>query len=173
VRQPGAKPDADRHRDRRPEYRDEKGEILGLEWDRVDFSRGVLLLESDDTKSRKRREVPMTQTVNDLLSTMSQPRKGRVFPLSSIDESYRVALREAKIYDANFHTLRHSFASHYMMRGGNLYDLAKILGHASVRITSRYAHLSPTHLRAQMAVMDGITGSRRRQAQGVHMSPCP
>lgn len=136
-----------------------RGEILGLEWDRVDFARGVIVLTPEHTKSGKGREVPMTQTMNDLLSALPQPRAGRVFPLSSIDESYRVALREARIDGANFHSLRHSFASHFMMRGGSLYDLQRILGHASARMTARYAHLSPAHLRASMAMMDGITSA--------------
>jgi integrase len=150
-----------------------RGEILGLTWDRVDFARGVIVLTPEGTKSGKGREVPMTQTVNDLLAAMPQPHTGRVFPLVSIDESYRVALREAKIAGANFHTLRHTFASHFMQREGNLYDLAKILGHASVRITSRYAHLSPTHLRAQMGRMDGITGSPSPSSTRTAQEPVP
>jgi site-specific recombinase XerC len=45
-----------------------------------------------------------------------------------------------------FHDLRHTFASHYMMSGGNLYDLQKILGHADIKTTERYAHLSLDYL---------------------------
>ena len=91
----------------------------------------------------------------------------------SIDESYREALREAKIGGANFHTLRHTFASHFMIRGGSLYDLAKILGHANVRMTSRYAHLSPEHLRSQMGLMDGITGSTMSPSTRAAHEPVP
>ena len=42
-----------------------------------------------------------------------------------------------------FHCLRHTFASHYMMRGGDLYKLQKLLGHKSIEMTQRYAHLAP------------------------------
>jgi len=45
-----------------------------------------------------------------------------------------------------FHDLRHTFASHFMMNGGNIYDLQKILGHTQIEMTMRYAHLSPDHL---------------------------
>jgi len=45
-----------------------------------------------------------------------------------------------------FHDLRHTFASHFMMNGGNLYDLQKILGHSNIEMTMRYAHLTPDHL---------------------------
>lgn len=44
------------------------------------------------------------------------------------------------------HILRHSFASHFMMKGGNILSLQRILGHADISMTMRYAHLSPDHL---------------------------
>lgn len=44
------------------------------------------------------------------------------------------------------HVLRHTFASHFMMNGGNILTLQKILGHTSLAMTMRYAHLSPDHL---------------------------
>jgi len=45
------------------------------------------------------------------------------------------------------HVLRHSFASHFMMNGGNILTLKKILGHSDIKMTMRYAHLSPNHLK--------------------------
>jgi site-specific recombinase XerC len=45
-----------------------------------------------------------------------------------------------------FHDIRHTFASHFMMNGGNIYDLQKILGHTSLEKTQRYAHLAQEHL---------------------------
>ena len=44
------------------------------------------------------------------------------------------------------HVLRHSFASHFMMNGGNILALQKILGHSDIKMTMRYAHLSPDFL---------------------------
>lgn len=44
------------------------------------------------------------------------------------------------------HALRHTFASHFMQKGGNILTLQKILGHSSLAITMRYAHLAPEHL---------------------------
>ena len=46
----------------------------------------------------------------------------------------------------NTHILRHSFASHFIMNGGNILTLQKILGHADITMTMRYAHLAPDHL---------------------------
>ncbi|EIU3360095.1 tyrosine-type recombinase/integrase, partial [Pseudomonas aeruginosa] len=44
------------------------------------------------------------------------------------------------------HALRHTFASHFMMNGGNILTLQKILGHSTLTMTMRYAHPSPDHL---------------------------
>lgn len=126
-----------------------RGELLGLSWDRVDFSRNVLRLEV--TKSGKRREVPMRQAVYDTLSAIPGPREGRVWPGGSIRTSFENAMETAKVEDFHFHDLRHTFASRYVMRGGSLPALQQILGHATLAMTMRYSHLSPKHLREEMA----------------------
>jgi len=127
-----------------------KGELLGLTWDRIDMSRGVIRLEV--TKSGKRREVPMRQGVYNVLSALPKPHEGRVWPDIEIRSAFETAVEAAKL-DAplTFHDLRHSFASWWMMRGGKLESLSKILGHATLAMTMRYAHLSPEHLRGEMA----------------------
>lgn len=48
------------------------------------------------------------------------------------------------------HILRHTFASHYMMAGGDILGLQRILGHASITMTMRYAHMSPDHLKSAL-----------------------
>jgi integrase len=55
-------------------------------------------------------------------------------------------LKRAKIRDFRFHDLRHTFAYWYMMNGGDLYELAKILGHLNIKMTERYAKLGRKHL---------------------------
>jgi integrase len=127
-----------------------KGELLGLTWDRVDFSRGVLRLEV--TKSGRRREVPMRQAVYTALTGLPRAREGRVWPAGSIRTAFENAVADAKL-DApfHFHDTRHHFASWYVMRGGALPALQQILGHATLAMTMKYAHLSPKHLRDEMA----------------------
>ena len=133
------------------------GEILGLEWARIDLSRGVITLASRSTKSKRRREIPMRQAVYDLLAARKD-RTGYVFPRRGWD-SYRTAFETiaGSVVTApegeplTFHGLRHHFASWFMMRGGRLEALSKILGHATLTMTMRYSHLSPDYLRSEMA----------------------
>jgi len=126
-----------------------KGELLGLTWDRVDLSRGVLRLEV--TKSGKRREVPMRQAVYDILAAIPQKdRVGRVWPSGNIRRAFETAVAEAKLDDFHFHDLRHHFASWFVMRGGSIQALKEILGHADLKMTLRYAHLAPEHLRGEI-----------------------
>jgi integrase len=141
-----------------------KGEILGLAWERVDFARGVLRLEQ--TKSGRRREIPMNQAVDEALARLAGPKaEGLVFrngdgsQWGSIRTAFEAACREAKNEDFRFHDLRHTFASHFMMSTGDLPALQKILGHATPAMTMRYAHLAEAHVRQAMNALTFSTES--------------
>lgn len=125
-----------------------KGELLALTWDRVDQSRGVVRLEV--TKSGRRREVPMRQIVYNVLSNLPEPHDGRVWPSGDIRSAFETAVKAAKIDDFHFHDARHHFASWFVMRGGSLQALKEILGHVTLNMTMRYAHLAPEHLRSEV-----------------------
>ena len=56
------------------------------------------------------------------------------------------ALQKAGLRKFRLHDLRHTFASWYMMNGGDLYELAKILGHSNIKMTERYAKLAKSHI---------------------------
>jgi DNA polymerase-1 len=60
--------------------------------------------------------------------------------------SFDDLLERAGIQNFRFHDLRHTFASWYMMNGGDLYELAKILGHSNIKMTERYAKLGRAHM---------------------------
>jgi len=130
-----------------------RGELLGLTWDRVDMSRGVIRIE--ESKSGKRRDIPMRQVVYNVLAGLPEPHEGRVFKTRSLRNAFEHAVTRAKL-DAplRFHDLRHSFASWFVMRGGRLQTLQAILGHADIKMTLRYAHLAPDYLRAEMATTE-------------------
>jgi len=139
-----------------------RGELLGLTWDRVDLTRGVLRLEV--TKSGRRREVPMRQVVYNVLSQLPGAHEGRVWPAGSIRTAFENAVTEAKLDGVHFHDLRHHFASWFVMRGGALPALQQILGHATLAMTMRYSHLSPKHLRDEVEKTEARAQGRAHEA---------
>jgi integrase len=130
-----------------------RGELCGLVWTRVDFSRGVIQLEK--TKAGRRREIPMNRAVYDVLSAL--PKTGeRVFP-STYRTAFEHAVIRAKIHDFTFHGLRHTFASWLTMKGRPLKEVSELLGHSSVKMTERYAHLAPERLRDAVAALEDFS----------------
>ena len=96
------------------------------------------------TKNSKKRTVPITQEVEKTVRTVDE---GRLFNVSY--QSYRLHLRsvEPDIPKGQaVHILRHTFAAHFMMNGGNILTLQKILDHANIQQTMTYAHLAPDYL---------------------------
>jgi integrase len=134
------------------------GKLLGLTWERVDLSRGVIRLEL--TKSGRRREVPLNAESYDTLVTLNPKASGRIFRTKSVRTAYENAVAHAKLDDVNFHTLRHTFASWAVMRGVSLKELQELLGHSSLAMTMRYAHLAPERLRSAVTRLEGLTSSK-------------
>lgn len=99
------------------------------------------------TKSGKNRSVPISSSLESELIAHGDGAPGRLFQDSY--GAFRWAIAKAGIELPRgqlSHVLRHTFASHFMMNGGNILTLQRILGHASLTMTMRYAHLSPGHL---------------------------
>ncbi|MCY1354816.1 Tyrosine recombinase XerC [compost metagenome] len=97
------------------------------------------------TKSGKVRSVPIPAELADRLRKHWRT-EGQ---FTSCITSFRRALERTTIQlpqGQASHALRHSFASHFMMNGGNILTLQRILGHSTLAMTMRYAHLSPDHL---------------------------
>lgn len=97
------------------------------------------------TKGRRNRTVPITP---ELLSELPKT-KGKLFKCNISDKYFRKMIETCGIDlpDGQLtHVLRHTFASHFMMNGGNILVLQKILGHTDIKVTMRYAHFAPDHL---------------------------
>ncbi|MCQ8105532.1 tyrosine-type recombinase/integrase [Methylomonas sp. SURF-2] len=102
------------------------------------------------TKSKKTRTVPLDPAFFHALDQYAgylNP-DDRIF--TNCIGSFRRAAKHTSIdfpQGQKTHILRHSFASHFVMNGGNILSLQKILGHADISMTMRYAHLAPDHLK--------------------------
>ena len=154
-----------------------KEEIVKVPWAHINFSTATVTLLR--TKSGKPRGIPINADLDRVLRALEPDPAKRVGPVfkrkdgrawGAIRTAFTTALERAGISDFRFHDLRHSFASHFMMRGGSLYDLQQLLGHADIKTTARYAHLSPQHLRAGMVRMEGLT-SAHESAQSAKIEP--
>jgi integrase len=137
------------------------GEIRSLQWSDLDFETGFLTIR--DSKTNEKRHVPMDSTVVELFRAYPRtPGSEFIFTnaaggrFSWLHHGFRRALVRAGISDFHFHDLRHTFASAWVMAGGDLFALSKILGHHSVTMTQRYAHLSPAYKRAMVDRMEQI-----------------
>jgi integrase len=141
-----------------------KEEILSLKWDQI--RDGLIYL--DKTKGKKKRQVPVNDTLAELFKTIRKKQgltSEYVFiyqgkRIMDVKTAYNAALKRAGILDANFHTLRHTFASHFVMRGGSLKALQEMLGHSNIRTTMRYAHLSQEHKKEAVKLLDGLTAPK-------------
>lgn len=99
------------------------------------------------TKSGKPRHIPVSDQLFSLLKNHKKASFNRLF--SSSYAAFTEALERTGIElprGQRTHVLRHTFASHFVMKGGNLLELQKILGHSTIEMTMRYAHLAPGHL---------------------------
>lgn len=133
-----------------------RGKILNLRWENVDLTgNSIYILKS---KSGNRREIPILPVLKELFLSLGVCSSGRVFSitLQQLRRSFEKALQQANINNFRFHDLRHTFASHFMMNGGKLLELQKILGNSDVKLTLRYAHLSKSYLQQAITVVSDI-----------------
>ena len=79
-------------------------------------------------------------------------------PFNQITRSFQASLGRAGIEAFRFHDLRHTFARHFVMRGGSLKELQELLGHKT--LTMGYAHLSQEHKRKAVNLLNGLTAPK-------------
>jgi integrase len=113
------------------------------------------LIQFVQTKSSKARAVPISAELeSELKMHFEQFGEGERLFVSAYS-AFREGITKAKLKMSTgqlTHILRHTFASHFMMNGGNILALQKLLGHHSLTMTMRYAHLSPDHLQEARAL---------------------
>lgn len=148
-----------------------RGEIFNLLWTDIDFQGDLAHVR--ESKNGEGRYIPVSSELRHTLQSLSSrfsggyvfpsylPRRKRngadvvgQHPYTDLKNSFSSALKRAGISDFRFHDLRHTFASHLVMAGADLNTVRELLGHKSIKMTLRYAHLSPTHKKQAIKLID-------------------
>ena len=155
------------------------GELLALQWSNVSLDRRSVTVERSvfwakgkahegSTKTGAVRSLRLTGEVVDALTRL-QPdprrRKGYVFCGERGAQLTRNACKwplwrtqkAAGVRRTGWHVCRHTFASHLVMKGVPLAAVQLLMGHTTIAMTMRYAHLAPDHLRSAMEVLEAPT----------------
>lgn len=137
-----------------------KGSQYSLTWEMVDWNGRMLNVPR--TKNEEPIHVPLNDAAIAALRVVHGrgDGRGRVFqsaktgePLENGRHWFDDAVAEAKIKNFRWHDLRHTFASRLRMKGAPLEDIADLLGHKSLTMTRRYAHLGPNKLHAVVSLL--------------------
>ena len=139
------------------------GELANLQWEHVDLINRIIYVQNTEeftTKSKRNRKIPMNQVLHRLMAMRKESAVNRyVFHngMSKLDKDY--VSKKFKQYVINaglnnklhFHSLRHTCASWLVQSGVSLYEVQRILGHSSISVTEKYAHLQESQLSEAMS----------------------
>jgi len=129
-----------------------QAEITTLKWSQINFERNSITLFK--TKNGETRVVPLVGMIKSLLHDHGKVRsmknlfvfQGRHHSSANFPrKAWMTALTKAGIEDFTFHDCRHSAASELAMNGASLHEIAAVLGHKTLAMVQRYAHLSEQH----------------------------
>ena len=140
-----------------------KSNLLNLDWSEIDLPSGLATVT---VKGNKDHRVKLTPAIKAALVTGTNRREGRVFNTTNIRRRWDKAVADAGLVNFRFHDLRHTCATWMRMAGADLADICEALGHSSVTVTMRYAHIEPEH---HITPFDRI--SERVWSQSASQSP--
>jgi integrase len=138
-----------------------QGELMGLRWADVNTIENFIILH--ETKNGERRRVPLVGYALELVHKHSKVRRldtDLLFPGKNLEKPvdlrkpFGTALQEAGISDFRWHDLRHCTASYLAMNGASLAEIAEVLGHKTLQMVKRYAHLSDGHVSSVVESMN-------------------
>jgi integrase len=133
-----------------------RSELLGLRWADVNFESRQIILRV--TKNGDRRAVYLNALALDVLTKLSRTSE-LCFPGitgGQLSNGTRRLFARLGFEGLSFHSLRHTYASWLVQRGADLFPVSLLLGHKSLKMTMRYAHLSPGYLAAASSKLDVI-----------------
>lgn len=169
------------------------GELIALQWYDIDLESGLIVARKTychvlkavkpTTKSGKIRHIPISDAIYSDLKRTRVGRKSddyvfshnghRIDPDNLRSRYFERDIVESGVQRIRIHDMRHTFASHFMMNGGALYELQAILGHSTSDMTQRYAHLSKAFLLGKRNIVSFVeTGNvisvdfQKKEAKG-------
>lgn len=141
-----------------------RGEIAMLRWKDIDFKNNQIYVAPNKTDNH--RYVPMDKTLRKALeAAQKRAQKATEFVLNVGEDRhspyyltafYAKETKEKLPFKCGMHKLRHTFASHLVQNGVDLYRVSKLLGHSSIRMTEIYAHLAPADLKSAITKLPKI-----------------
>ena len=117
-----------------------KGEILGLKWKDIDLKNSIIHI--NDSKTNERRDVFISRALSEVIARLDKIDE-HLFIFRDLHRRFQRALIRVGIEDFTFHDLRHTAASWLAIEGVPLITIKELLGHKDIKMTMRYAHLSP------------------------------
>ncbi|EEX47854.1 site-specific integrase [Jonquetella anthropi] len=140
-----------------------RGAMLRLEWRDIDFAAKTILVRGEICKTGKSRRIPLSPIAFETLKAWreQQPQENKyVFPSAYTNQpkkhckcAWKNLLIRANITNFHWHDLRHDFASKLVMAGVDLNTVRELLGHSTLEMTLRYAHLAPSKLSAAIETL--------------------
>lgn len=140
-----------------------RGELFKLRWENVSIQRAELTVRANTAKSNKNRHIALNVAAVAVLEDLAKVKhiSGYVFvnaetekPYTTLKKSWATLVELARLNNFTFHDTRHDFASRLVQAGVNLYEVKELLGHSSITLTERYAHLAPHQKRAAVALLN-------------------
>lgn len=129
-----------------------RGELTGLVWSAIDLEHRRLTVKASTSKGARTRYVPLNDAAIDVLQRWRRQCAGeRVFDVTTVKTAWRALMKRAEIVDFRPHDMRHHFASKLVQADVSLYHVQKLLGHSSLKMTERYAHVKESDLAGAVA----------------------
>jgi len=151
-----------------------KGELLGLELNRIDLRHGVIHLRPEHQKNSTYSTIPLNRAARRVLDEwllwlkQHYPNTRWAFPsewsrgethLTDIGNGFEFVCKQAGITNFRIHDLRHTFASWLVQRGVPIYEVKVLLRHESITTTEKYAHLAPKDTARHVDLLCGYEDS--------------
>jgi integrase len=155
-----------------------RGEILELEWDRVNLTEAYLDLTPDDTKTDEPRRIYFNsiKELKDVFIEADQNKKsgqklvftksdGSPVPKYYIQRLFKKACLKAKVHPYRLHDLRHSFNTNMTKAGVDQVTIMKLTGHKTYEMFLRYSHLDKEQGEGAMEKLNGLLSQKSGNAQ--------